>query len=220
MCSRLCLSTGLAEIKHHFAVVEAPPQLAPHWNIAPGRFLPVVRLDVHTLRRRLDLMRWGLIPAWATTPTVVRTTVSAASLDLGMHWRRCIIPVNNFYAWRLSDGQPFAVAPISGPLMPLAGIWEWWTSPAGEQTLCVAILTIEANRLLAPVCRDMPAILDPDDLGLWLGSEVSEDRPLASVIHSCPDTALRLWPIDRRIRSRKNDGPALLERVDGAVGAV
>lgn len=210
MCTRLCLSTPLAAIKHQFELVEAPPQLAPHWNIAPGRLLPVVRIDVHSLRRRLDFMRWGLIPASAMTPTVVRTTVSADGLDLSKQWRRCIVPVDAFCEWRLSDGQPFAVAAADGKVMPLAGIWDWWTSPAGEQSLCVAILTAPVNDLLAPVCRQMPAILEAGDLSLWLGNEVSEDRPLAQVIRTCPDAHLRLWPIHRRIRSRKNDGPSLL----------
>lgn len=219
MCCRLCLSTGLAGLKHRFDADAAPPKLAPHWNIAPGRPLPVVRIDVDTMRRRLDFMRWGLIPAWATTPNVVRTTISACGLDLEKLWRRCIVPVDSFYDWRLSDGQPFAVALASGQVMPLAGIWNWWTSPTGEKTLCVAILTTEACPLLQPVCREMPAILDADDWCLWLGSEITEGRALSDVIRTCPDQGLRLWPVHRRVRSRKCDDPSLLDATDISLGA-
>jgi putative SOS response-associated peptidase YedK len=218
MCNRLCLSTGLTEIKHHFNVVEAPSQLVPRWNIAPGSHLPVVRIDIQTQRRRLDFMHWGLIPKWAINPTVVRTTVSAGSLCLEMLWRRCIIPADNFYEWRLADGQPFAIALASGQMMPLAGIWDWWTSPTGRQIFCVAILTTEANSLLQPVCRDMPAILDPADCSLWLGNETSRDRPLSTAIRICPTSQLSLWPIHRGIRSRWKNDPSVLERMDIPVG--
>ena len=219
MCNRLCLSTGLAEIKHHFNVVEAPPLLVPHWNIAPGSPLPVVRIDIHSQRRRLDFARWGLIPSWAINPTVVRTTVSAGSLRLETLWRRCIIPVDNFYEWRLSDGKPFAITLASGQLMPLAGIWHCWTARSGEQILCVAILTMDASPQLRPVCREMPIILHSDDWSLWLGSEVSGNRPLSAVVADCSEPSLKLWPIHRRIRSRKNDGPFLLEEIDNSLGA-
>jgi len=76
---------------------------------------------------------------------------------------RCLIPVDNFYEWRLGDKQPFAVALASRQIMGLAGMWDLRISPLGEWIKCFAILATESHGLLAPLCRRMPVVLGRDD---------------------------------------------------------
>ena len=117
MCSRICLSTGLGEISSRFGLGESKARLKPHWNIGAGHLLPVLRLDALLQWRRLDLMRWGLIPASAKTPVIVRAHLGVLEMSGSLNeaiiqpGRRCLVPADNFYEWRLADGQPFAVAP-------------------------------------------------------------------------------------------------------------
>ena len=67
MCGRARLSSDVSEIKLVFSIPpdRPPPNFPPSWNVAPTDSLPVVRYDRKAEQRRLDLLRWGLIPYWA-----------------------------------------------------------------------------------------------------------------------------------------------------------
>jgi putative SOS response-associated peptidase YedK len=56
----------------------------------------------------------------------------------------------------------------------------------------------------------MPVILEPRDWPVWLGEAEGE---YAALLRSAPDGLLRVWPVDRRVGSPRNNGPELLERV-------
>jgi putative SOS response-associated peptidase YedK len=219
MCSRLCLATDINEIRTHFRAMEGNIRLRPHWNICAGHLLPVVRLNPYLQRRRLVLMRWGLIPPSAKSAVIVRVNLSARQADgtldelLQRPSRRCLILVDNFYEWRISDGQPFAVALANRQIMSLAGVWGAWMSPAGEEIAGFAILTTETNKLTAPLCKQMPVIVFPQDWDLWLGGDPPDGRVLLDVLQPCSDELLSAWPVGRRIRSTKNDDPDVLAAI-------
>lgn len=67
MCGRARLSTDFSEIRIAFRIPsERPtPNFAPTWNLAPTDPIPIVRRDRDDGKRRLDVVRWGLIPYWA-----------------------------------------------------------------------------------------------------------------------------------------------------------
>jgi putative SOS response-associated peptidase YedK len=219
MCNRVCLSTNIIEIKRHFGITGGIAQLRPHWNIAAGQVLPVIRWDSLLQCRSLRLMRWGLIPAWAKTGAVVQSNLDIHALGRGSsNWaraapRRCLVPVNNFYEWRTDDRQPFAVALANLQIMSLGGLWDEWISPSGERIGCFAILTIDANSLLAPMCRRMPVIILPDHWDLWLGTTPSDAAEISALLAPCEDEQLTVWPIDRRIGRVKNDDASIVAAI-------
>src|SRR5438132_250513 len=68
MCGRVRLSSDVSEIKLVFSIPphRPTPNIAASWNVAPTDPLPVVRYDPKAGERSLDVMRWGLVPFWAT----------------------------------------------------------------------------------------------------------------------------------------------------------
>src|SRR5579862_4705456 len=104
MCSRLCLSTNLDDVASSFgaSVADRNTWLRPHWNICAGQIHPVIRWDAIWQRRRLDLMRWGLVSAWAKNTMIVSSNVDVSSGEdlIRRATHRCLIPVDNFYEWR------------------------------------------------------------------------------------------------------------------------
>ncbi|HEX4028169.1 MAG TPA: SOS response-associated peptidase [Rhizomicrobium sp.] len=219
MCSRICLSTDLGEISNRFGLCENKARLRPHWNIGAGHLLPVMRLDALLQWRRLDLMRWGLIPASAKSPVIVRAHLGALEINGTLHeaiirpGRRCLVPVDNFYEWRLADGQPFAVALASRQVMTLAGVWDIWSSPLGERIACFALLTTETNDMMAPLCKQMPVIIQPADWNLWLGTEAPQERGLRDLLRPFPGDLLTAWAVSRQVRNARNDNPEILDAV-------
>ena len=181
----------------------------------------VVRRHPHTGERRLDVLRWGLVPHFtkdlksARKPINARSETAAGSAMFrdALATRRCLVPADAFYEWRTQqDGkQPFAIARQDGQPMAFAGLWEGWRSPDGEALRTYAILTTAANPVMARLHERMPVILEPADWPLWLGE--TEGDPLA-LLRAAPDDALRFWPVARAVNSVRNNGLQLLERID------
>jgi hypothetical protein len=78
--------------------------------------------------------------------------------------RRCIVPVDGFFDWKAIKGQrakqPYAIAMKDGAPFGIAGIWENWKQPAsGEWIRTFAVITTDANELVADIHDRMPVIL-------------------------------------------------------------
>jgi SOS response associated peptidase (SRAP) len=104
------------------------------------------------------------------------------------------------------DGKPFGIG----------GIWENWKDPAtGEWIRTFAIITTDANSLVADIHDRMPLILAPEGCARWLGDEPDPGdlmRPFAAEL-------MRMWPITTRVNKPENDDPTIVEPIDLATDA-
>ncbi len=181
MCGRFASTLPLDAIRALFRTAGPAPNLAPSWNVAPAQDAMVLRRHPETGERRLDLLRWGLIPSWTKDLKAARKPINARSETAGssgmfkaaLGARRCLVPVDAFYEWRtMPDGkQPYAIARRDGSPLAFAGLWEGWRSPDGEVVRTFAILTTSANATMAQLHERMPVILEPDAWPTWLGEE-------------------------------------------------
>ena len=134
--------------------------------------------------------------------------------------RRCIVPVDGFFEWKAIKGrrtkQPYAIAMKDGAPFALAGIWENWKAPAsGEWIRTFAIITTDANELVATMHDRMPVILARDDHARWLGEE-PDPRDL---MRAFPAGLMRMWPISTRVNKPENDDPSIVEPIELAPAA-
>ena len=105
MCGRYRLSRRKQIISEHFDTVPFEVDWEPRYNIAPTQVVPVIRQTPNF--RELALMRWGLIPSWATDPSIGLRTINAraetitttASFRDPLRTQRCLIPADGFYEW-------------------------------------------------------------------------------------------------------------------------
>src|SRR5438270_13777282 len=77
----------------------------PLFNIAPSQRLPVVRINSQG-DRVLDVMGWGLVPAWTKGKPKLRpinarceTAAGSAMFRTALEARRCLVPADGFYEW-------------------------------------------------------------------------------------------------------------------------
>ena len=126
--------------------------------------------------------------------------------------RRCIVPADAFYEWKVVEGgkQPYAIARQDGQPMAFAGLWESfrWSDETVIRTF--TIKTTTPNAEMSELHDRMPVILDQQDWPTWLGEAEGD---CAALLRPAPDGLLRLWPIDRRVGSPRNNGPELLEAI-------
>jgi putative SOS response-associated peptidase YedK len=94
--------------------------------------------------------------------------------------------------------------------MVFAGLWESFSWPDATVTRSFTILTTTPNAEMAELHDRMPVILEGQDWPMWLG-EIEGD--LAALLRPTPDGLLRVWPVDRRVGSPRNNGPELLESI-------
>jgi len=201
------------------------PELAPSWNVAPGRELYVVA-GTRAGTRRLGVMRWGLVPSWSADPSSGPRPINARAESLldrpafadAVAHRRCLVPVDGFYEWRrLPSGarQPWFVDPDGGGPLVLAGLWDRWVSSAGEALVTVAIVTVAANDDVGRLHDRMPAVLsDPGAWDLWLDPTVVDPGQVTPLLQPAPTGYLRLRPVDARVNNVANDDPGLLAEAE------
>jgi putative SOS response-associated peptidase YedK len=104
MCGRYTLKAKREVIAEAFDLDEVP-DLPLRYNIAPTQDVPVVRLDSGSKTRRLSLLRWGLIPAWADDPSIGNRMINARcetvaekpAFRTAFKKRRCLVVADGFY---------------------------------------------------------------------------------------------------------------------------
>jgi putative SOS response-associated peptidase YedK len=81
-----------------------PPYHQPQWNVPPTEMLPVI--TSRDGKRRLDPVRWGLIPSWAKDAKMGFSTFNARADSVETKrafkgtWtkgRRCLVVTDGFY---------------------------------------------------------------------------------------------------------------------------
>ena len=219
MCGRFASHLPPDAIRALFATSGPVPNLAPNWNVAPTNDAMVVRRHPETGERRLDLLRWGLMPSWTKNvrqhrPINGRSETAATNgmFKAALAFRRCLVPADAFYEWRtMSDGkQPYAIGRQDCSPLAFAGVWEWWKAPGGELVRTFAILTTSANIAMRQLHERMPVILESGDWSAWLGNTAQA----LELMRPAAKNVLHLWPVSRAVNSVRNNGADLLDRID------
>jgi putative SOS response-associated peptidase YedK len=171
-------------------------------------------------RRHLDMLKWGSLPHWAKEPIRAQRPINARSETAAksgmargaLSQRRCIVPADAFYEWKVVEGgkHPYAIARQDGQPMAFAGLWESFRWPDETVTRSFTIMTTTPNAEMSELHDRMPVILDQQDWPTWLG-EIEGDS--AALLCPAADGLLRVWPVDRRVGSPRNNGPELLETI-------
>ncbi len=222
MCGRFVAKKPPQEIARWFRTTGVPPNYPPRYHIAPTDEVLTVRYNPEDGLRHLNALRWGLVPIWAkdrkgAAKLINARSETAASLTTfkdAYAKRRCLIPADGVYEWRVIDDktkEPFAIMPADNPLFAFAGLWERWRDPESKEIVrSCTILTTTANDLLRPIHERMPVILDETDWSRWLGESTAAPDELRALLKPYPADRMRTYRITSRVNSVKNDDEAVL----------
>lgn len=216
MCGRFTLHSRLNLLLQQFAI-EAGPELAPRYNIAPTQEVPVVRIRSGNGQRELVMLRWGLVPSWAKDLAIGNRMINARSETVAdkpsfrsaFKRRRCLVPADGYYEWqKTEDGkQPFYIHRADDRPLAMAGLWESWHAGQPDAVESFTIITTDSNADTAHVHDRMPVFLEPDDYSVWLDPEF-QDRPLLeSLLKPYPNGELEMKAVDKGVNNPKNAGP-------------
>ena len=227
MCGRYARRSDKQRIAEHFHANPSPPDLpmpAADYNIAPTTHQPIIRQSRETGDRELILVRWGLVPFFTKDLKEIKglSTINARAETIAtsrtwrepMKKRRCLIPVNGFYEWPKEGKppkQPYAFELSSGSLFAFAGIWDAWKDGEGHWLQSYAIVTTEANELMARIHSRMPVILHSRDYDRWLDREETEQLPL-DLMRPFESEAMEMYEANPKVNNVRNNGPELMRQ--------
>lgn len=177
MCGRYVRRGDKQKIAEWFHAEPSPadmPMPDDDYNVAPTTYQPIIRQSRDTGARELVLARWGLVPFFTKDIQEVKglSTINARAetIATAKTWRepvkkrRCLIPANAFYEWPKAGKapkQPYAFELVNGSPFAFAGIWDGWKDAQGHWLQSFAVVTTEANELMARIHPRMPVILHP-----------------------------------------------------------
>ncbi|MBB3191202.1 SOS response-associated peptidase [Halomonas cerina] len=182
-------------------------------NLAPRRPLSIIRLEAG--RANLDTVFWGLTPPWLKVLDHAPHCARAESLTARPMFReafaarRCLVPVSGIYVWKPQPRfkQPFLVTRTDrGPLL-LAGLWCRFHTTLTAYNDSMALITVPANGLLAPLVDRLPAMIDAGHARRWLDPDTPVEALQAQLVPA-PLELLGAFPVSRRVNDPRHQDPS------------
>lgn len=260
MCGRYAASRRPEDMVEEFEVEsdetgDEPPE--PNFNVAPTDPAPVVLErasrreetadgDPAPPRRRLRLLRWGLVPAWAKDVSVGSRLINARADSLleksafrpSVLARRCLVPADGWYEWQRSPTekdrrgrprkQPFFLHHADGSMLAFAGIYAFWRprdsdpEDADAWVTSYAIITADAEPGLEVVHDRMPFVMPRDRWAPWLDPDRKDPDAVTALLDPPDPGRFEIYPVSTAVNAVANNGPGLIERLppERAAGAV
>jgi putative SOS response-associated peptidase YedK len=233
MCGRFVAASDPDDLARLFDVDERQTdELAASYNVAPT--MPVYAIAEHAAKRHLVSFRWGLVPNWSDDAKGAARMINARAETVAdkpayrtaLQRRRCLIPADGFYEWRVA--APGVRTPRAGPTsrtpffihradrtqLAFAGLWEAWKQPDGEWLRTCTIVTTRAAPRLQHLHERMPVVLPRRAWDRWLDRD--ERRPAAALaLLAEPASDDLVWhEVSPDVNNVRNDRAHLIAPVD------
>jgi putative SOS response-associated peptidase YedK len=221
MCGRFELHSAFEIIAQIFGLAGGVSAFPASYNIAPGQDIAIVVNEGG--KNKLATCRWGFAPTWAKDlkegykmiNARAETVAEKPSFRQAFIRHRCLVVADGFYEWKNESGKktPVYVRMKNGKPFGMAGLYNLWTSPEGEQVCTSTIITTDANESLRHVHDRMPVIAPPDKYDLWLNPDVDEKEKLLPILKPYPDKELELYEVSTKVNSPKNDSAENIQKI-------
>jgi putative SOS response-associated peptidase YedK len=166
MCGRFTLHTPESRLRKVFNLDQSEPlSLKSRYNIPPSQQVPIIRDTVG--RREMVMTIWGLVPhcfkesktKYFTINTRIELVAEKPAYRTPLKHRRCLIPSNGFYEWKIVDGRKLAhnIRMRDDGAFALAGLWDHWEGEGGSLESCSSSI-MSANEVMKPLHERMPDI--------------------------------------------------------------
>ncbi|MBK5307129.1 MAG: SOS response-associated peptidase [Frankiaceae bacterium] len=243
MCGRYAASRNPDDLVEEFDVDERPEQfLEPSWNVAPTQ-------DVYAVleraprgepeqrpRRRLQVVRWGLVPSWAKDRAIgnrminarMETVADKPAFRKAFANRRALLPADGYFEWYgevKGKKQPFFIRPSDGGVLAMAGLYELWRDPSVPEDSgtdpwlwTATVLTTTATDELGRIHDRMPLLVERERYAEWLDPGIDDADRLRGLLVPAAPGRLTAYPVATTVSNVRNNGPELVEPlpVEGA----
>lgn len=219
MCGRFNIAIAIGW-HERFGVPEPVPPIEVHYNIAPTQRVPVI---LRESPNRIQMMQWGLVPWWAKDPKIGSRMINARAESLAekpafshsLQKHRCLVPATGFYEWKKTPkGRiPYNLCLKDHSLFAMAGLYDRWRSPQGQDLFTFTIVTTEPNSLSRTLHDRMPVILRREHESKWLRQEPPSLDELYEMTIPYPAEEMDAYQVSAAVNTPANDNEDLIKPV-------
>jgi putative SOS response-associated peptidase YedK len=219
MCGRFTMATNTEALEERFRAHLSTELAVPTYNAAPSQAQLTI-LNDHP--QAIVRAAWGFVPEWADGRPDVKPLINARAETVAtkpffrdaFKRTRCLVLTDGFYEWkRTGKGKiPYRIALKTEEPFAFAGIWSTVHDAQGVVQPTFAILTTEANALVAQIHTRMPAILHAEDEADWLNPKLSLDAAQALLV-PLPAELLMAYEVSPKINSPVYNTPEALQPI-------
>jgi putative SOS response-associated peptidase YedK len=221
MCGRFVQFSSLRTLESYFPIETAVDDIRSSYNIAPTQEVLAI---VHQNERRLEKLRWGLVPSWSKDLKAASRLINARSetasqkpsFRAAFKRRRCLIVADGFYEWQSEKGrkQPYFISlPTKEPL-GFAGLWEVWkpTDESKETSIyrSCTILTRAASKSVDIIHHRMPVILKAGAYNEWLDPANQDVEQLEDLLQHQHIREMQFHPVSKLVNRVQNNSEACI----------
>jgi putative SOS response-associated peptidase YedK len=167
-------------------------------DVRPTQQVPALLTD-----HQLQVMKWGLVPSWAKDAAIGNKMINARAEGIAekpsfkrpLRTQRCLLPASAFFEWQgihgiKSSKTKYRIGRKDGDMFGLAGLYDTWKRPGGDELMTCTIITCAPNAVMAPIHTRMPVILLPEDEDAWLDPDMTEVERITRYLRPYPDVLL------------------------------
>ena len=213
MCGRKTLTKDAQSIIEELLIDEweQKDEYSPSYNIAPTQNSPVL---VYNNNRKIEHMRWGLIPSWAKDKSIGTKMINARGETLLekpsfknlVSSKRCIVITDGYFECQNigTIKTPHYFHDPEKKILPMAGLWDEWRSANGELMKTYTVITTTPKPEFAHIHTRMPVILPHPAIDIWVNTR--DHTPAVAMDHILPyQDELAVYPVSTLVNSPKNN---------------
>lgn len=218
MCARYTMRTSAETLFDLFELDEAEELGATPPIVRPTDLAAVVVAGESGRIGRM--MRWGLVPHWASDLKIGVKMINARSETVfekpafreSILKRRCLVPADGFFEWTdivveetdlfgeprkgKPRKQPQLITVTDQPVFAFAGMYDRWKDRAtGAVVFSYTILTCEPNEVVVPIHDRMPVILRQDRHAAWLDQGLTDPEGIAALMEPVSAAVTRVFAV-------------------------
>ena len=227
MCGRFVQFSSLRTLETYFPIDSIAGDVVANYNVAPTQEVLAI---IHQNDRRLEKLRWGLVPSWAKNLTAASRLINARaetvaqkpSFRAAFKRRRCLIMADGFYEWQGEKGskQPYFIALPSKRPFAFGGLWETWKSKEASDDDPVykscTILTTAASESVQIIHHRMPVIFQPEAYDDWLNPKIQEADRLEDVLQNHLVRNMQYYPVSKLVNRVQNNSAENITPLSGS----
>jgi putative SOS response-associated peptidase YedK len=211
--------TKAEALEERFRAAMAAEGAEPTFNAAPSQEqLTVLSDNPGAIVRAV----WGFVPEWADNKPDVKPVINARAESIAtkpffraaFKHQRCLVLADGFYEWRRTrEGKrPYRIALKTEEPFAFAGLWSSVHDRAGNKHITFAIVTTEANTLVAQIHERMPVMLQEHDEADWLNPHLPPEEALA-MLAPFPAELMTAYAVSSKVNSPAFNTPEALQPV-------
>jgi len=196
MCARFYRLKDMKELYRRFGIQPVLEELGLQYNIAPTEQALVI--PAADGPRAAKLMTFGLPNPWRPGAILLNMRDESFASKPGFRNplmnQRCLVVADGFFEWRktAAGSLPYRFWLQSGEPFGLAGICN------SDQ---FAIITTQANSLVAGVHDRMPVIIRKSEEETWLDSRVKDFNKLIIMLAPYPAAEMETAALSKKVNS-------------------